>query len=128
MSELRDLVLNAHGGIARWRKLKTIEGGMSITGAFWARKGWSDATHCSEKVFHIGSDGLISRLDYSATVTGGIPIAHYSSDYRDFDGIKLATGRRAYRRNPDGTALTNFTAVAIDRRHPPLVRRGPGRN
>jgi hypothetical protein len=42
MSELRDLVLDAHGGIARWRKLKRIEGDMSITGALWARKGWSD--------------------------------------------------------------------------------------
>ncbi len=232
MSELRDLVLDAHGGIARWRKLKTIEGDMSITGALWARRGWSDvlrdvhvtadvwgqmvsyqpftdpgmrsvyrpdyaavetsdgklirdrrnpraafdghsvetkwddldlayfsgyaiwnylnspflfllpgveteeiepwdehgeqrrrlkvtfpdsiATHCSEQVFHIGSDGLISRLDYSAAVTGGVPIAHYSSDYRDFDGIKIATRRRAYRRNPDGTALVNFIAVAID--------------
>jgi hypothetical protein len=232
MSELRDLVLDAHGGIARWRKLKTIEGDMSITGALWARKGWSDvlrdvhvtadvcgqtvsyqpftdpgmrsvyrqnyaavetldgklikdrrnpraafdghtvetkwddldlayfsgyaiwnylnspfffllpgveteeiepwdehgeqrrrlkvtfpdsiATHCSEQVFHIGGAGLISRLDYSATVTGGVPTAHYSSDYRDFDGIKIATRRRAYRRNPDGTALANFIAVAID--------------
>jgi hypothetical protein len=232
MSELRDLVLDAHGGIARWRKLKTIAGDMSITGALWARKGWSDAlrdvhvtidvwsqtvsyhpftgpgvrsvyrpdyaavetsdgqlikerrnpraafashtmetkwdeldlayfsgyaiwnyltspflfllpgfeteeialweehgeqrrrlkvtfpdsvaTHCAEQVFHIGSDGLISRLDYSATVTGGIPTAHYASDYRDFDGIKIATRRRAYRRNPDGAALTNFIAVAID--------------
>jgi hypothetical protein len=232
MSELRDLVLDAHGGIARWKRLKTIEGEMSITGALWARKGWSDvlkhvhvtagvsnqtvsyrpftdpgmrsvyrpdytatealdgelikerrnpraafdghsvetgwddlhlayfsgyaiwnylntpflfllpgfraeeiepwdehgerrrrlkvtfpdsiATHCSEQVFHIGSDGLISRLDYSATVTGGIPTAHYTSDYRDFDGIKIATKRRAYRRNLDGTAVANFVAVAID--------------
>src|SRR5713226_2108102 len=74
----------------------------------------SIATHCSEQVFHIGSDGLISRMDYSAAVTGGVPTAHYSSDYRDFDGIKIATRRRAYRRNPDGTAHTNFIAVAID--------------
>jgi hypothetical protein len=57
---------------------------------------------------------LISRLDYSAAVTGGVPTAHYSSDYRDFGGFKIATRRRAYRRNPDGTALTNFIAVAID--------------
>ena len=63
---------------------------------------------------NVGSDGLISRMDYSAAVTGGVPIAHYSSDYRDFDGIKIATRRCAYRRNPDGTALVNFIAVAID--------------
>ena len=40
MSELRDLVIDAHGGIARWNKVKTIEGDMSITGGLWARKGW----------------------------------------------------------------------------------------
>jgi hypothetical protein len=43
MSELRDLVIDAHGGIERWNKVKTIEGDMSITGAMWVRKGWPDA-------------------------------------------------------------------------------------
>jgi hypothetical protein len=42
MSELRDLVIDAHGGIARWNKVKTIDGDMSITGGLWARKGWPD--------------------------------------------------------------------------------------
>ena len=42
MSELRDLVIDAHGGIERWNKVKTIEGDMSITGGLWARKGWPD--------------------------------------------------------------------------------------
>jgi hypothetical protein len=74
----------------------------------------SVATHCSEQVFHIDGKGLISRLDYSAMVTGGLPTAHYTSDYRDFDGIKIATRRRAYRRKPDGSAMTEMVAVAID--------------
>ena len=43
MSELRDLVIDAHGGIARWNKVKTVDGDMSITGGLWARKGWPDA-------------------------------------------------------------------------------------
>jgi hypothetical protein len=43
MSELRDLVIDAHGGIARWSKVKTVDGDMSITGGLWARKGWPDA-------------------------------------------------------------------------------------
>ena len=231
MSDLRDLVLDAHG-IERWKKVKTIEGDMSITGLLWARKGWTDvlkdvrvtadarsqqlsynpftdrglrsvyrpyhvavetsdgktvrdrrnpraafeghtpetgwddlhlayfsgyamwnylntpflfllpgvrteeielwdehgeqrrrlkvtfpdslATHSSEQVFHINGEGLISRLDYFAMVTGGVPTAHYTSDYRDFDGIKIATRRRAYRRKPDGSAMTEMVAVAID--------------
>ena len=232
MSELRDLVLDAHGGIARWRKLKTIEGDMSITGALWARKGWSDvlrdvhvtadvwgqmvsyqpftdpgmrsvyrpdytavetsdgklikerrnpraafdghsvetkwdeldlayfsgyamwnylntpfvfglpgfkaeeierwdeygetrrrlrvifpdyiATHCAEQIFHVNGEGLICRIDYSAPVAGGAPTAHYIYDYKDFSGIKIATKRRALRRNADGTAIPDPVFVAID--------------
>jgi hypothetical protein len=43
MSELRDFVIDAHGGIARWNDVKTIEGDMSISGVLWALKGWPDA-------------------------------------------------------------------------------------
>jgi hypothetical protein len=232
MSELRDLVINAHGGIDHWNKLRTVDGDMSITGLIWARKGWPDAlkavrvtidtkaqltryrpftepdrlsicrpdhttiatldgkvleerhhprsafedhksetkwdalnlayfsgyaiwnylttpfifalpgfkteeieswdeqgeqcrrlrvtfpesiaTHCPEQIFHVGGDGLITRMDYSAQVMGSVPTAHYMSDYKDFGGIKLATKRRAYRRNPDGTAAREVVAVAID--------------
>jgi hypothetical protein len=32
MSELRNLVIEAHGGIARWRKFKTIEGAGCVFG------------------------------------------------------------------------------------------------
>lgn len=74
----------------------------------------SIATHGTEQVFHISRDNLISRVDYSAVVTGGVPTAHIMTDYRDFDGIRIATRRRAYRRNPDGTADPSLVAVAID--------------
>jgi hypothetical protein len=33
MSELREPVFEAHGGIERWNIVKTIDGNMSITGA-----------------------------------------------------------------------------------------------
>ena len=42
MSKLRDLVIDAHGGIERWKSVQTIEGDMSITGGMWAMKGWPD--------------------------------------------------------------------------------------
>jgi len=42
MSELRDLVIDAHGGIDRWNKVNALHGDMSITGLLWARKGWPD--------------------------------------------------------------------------------------
>jgi hypothetical protein len=232
MSELRDLVIDAHGGIERWNKVKTIEGDMSITGGLWARKGWPTAlknvhvtaaarkqwisyqpftgegmrsswtpdntaietldgkpvkdrknpraafdghtvetpwddlhlayfsgyamwnylntpfifalpgfrteeieswdengerrrrlkvdfpdhvaTHCSQQIFHVDGEGLIRRMDYSAPVAGGAPTAHYLDDHRDFLGIKVATRRRALRRNADGTAIPDPVFVAID--------------
>ena len=74
----------------------------------------SVATHCPVQVFYVGGDGLVSRLDYSANVTGAIPMAHYISEYRDFDGVRIATQRRAYRRNEDGTPMANGLVVSID--------------
>ena len=74
----------------------------------------SIATHSPEQVFYIGGDGLIARLDYVTNVIGGIPTAHYTSEYRDFDGIKVPTRRRAYRRNADGTPMADGPGVAID--------------
>jgi hypothetical protein len=232
MNELRDLIIDAHGGIARWNEVKTIDADMSITGGLWARKGWPDvlkavhvtaaagkqwisyrpftgegmrsswspdhtiietldgkpvkdrrnprasfdghavetpwddlhlayfsgyamwnylntpfifalpgfhaeeiapwdedgeqrrrlrvvfpdhfATHCPEQIFHVNSEGLICRMDYSAPVAGGAPTAHYLSDHRDFAGIKVATKRRALRRDADGNAVPNPVFVAID--------------
>ncbi|BAM87457.1 conserved hypothetical protein [Bradyrhizobium oligotrophicum S58] len=74
----------------------------------------SIATHSREKVFHVDDNGLIARLDYFADVSGGVPSAHYTSDYRDFEGIKIATRRRAYLRHADGTPIRDMIAVAID--------------
>ncbi|MGY3591449.1 hypothetical protein ACVIGB_008972 [Bradyrhizobium sp. USDA 4341] len=232
MRELRDLVIDAHGGIERWNNVKAIEGDMSISGGLWTRKGWPVAlknvrvtaaagkqwisyhpflgegmrsswtpdhtvietldgksvkdrknpraafdghtvetrwdelhlayfsgyamwnylntpfifalpgfraeeiepwdengetrrrlkvtfpdhiaTHCAEQVFHVNGEGLICRMDYSAAVAGGVPTAHYLDDHRDFSGIKVATKRRAVRRNADGTAIPDPVFVAID--------------
>ena len=229
MSELRDLVIDAHGGIERWNKVKIIEGDVSITGVMWAQKGWPDtlkdvhvtadpktqwvgyrpfigegmrssctpdhsiietldgtpikdrknpraafdgqtlwddlnlayfsgyaiwnylttpfifalpgfeteeiepwrdngeerrrlrvvfperiATHCPEQIFHVDGQGLICRMDYSAPVAGGAPVAHYLHGYKDFSGIKVATKRRALRRRADGTAIPDPVLVAID--------------
>ena len=74
----------------------------------------SIATHSREQVFYVGDNHLIARLDYIADVSGGIPAAHYLSDYKDFGGIKFATKRRAYPRNPDNTPDLDRLLVAID--------------
>jgi hypothetical protein len=41
MSDLLNLVLEAHGGLKRWNELTRFEGNMSVRGALWARKGWA---------------------------------------------------------------------------------------
>ncbi len=74
----------------------------------------SVATHSPEQVFYIDDRGLIARLDYSADISGGVPSAHYPSDYRDFEGIMIPTRRRAYLRNIDGTPIQDGAVVAID--------------
>jgi hypothetical protein len=60
MSELRDLVISAHGGIERWNKVNAIEGDMSITGALWARKGWPDVL----KHVHVIADARAQWISY----------------------------------------------------------------
>jgi hypothetical protein len=60
MSELRDLVISAHGGIERWNEVKAIEGDMSITGALWARKGWPDVL----KNVHVIADAKSQWISY----------------------------------------------------------------
>jgi hypothetical protein len=232
MNNLRDLVIEAHGGHKRWKRFRTIEAEMSITGMLWIRKGWPDAlknvrvtadtqmqqlsyrpftgeglrslyrpdevaienlegvqvksrknpraafeghkaetgwddlhlayfsgyamwnylntpflfllpditteeltpieengerrrrlkvtfsptvaTHGPEQIFYIDDSGLIARLDYSAEVTCSGPAVHYTSGYREFDGIKFPTRRRAFVRSADGSANTGAAAVAID--------------
>ncbi len=60
MSKLRDLVIDAHGGIERWNKVKAIEGDMSIIGALCARKGWPDAL----KDVHVIADARSQWISY----------------------------------------------------------------
>jgi hypothetical protein len=74
----------------------------------------SIATHCPEQVFHVDRDNLIARVDYFSQITGGVAAAHYLTDYKDFAGIRFAIKRRAYPRNPDGTANFDRVLVAID--------------
>jgi len=67
MSELRDLVIDAHGGIERPSKVKTIDGDMSIAGALWARKGWPDAL----KAAHVTADTRSQWISYRRLISGG---------------------------------------------------------
>src|SRR5882724_5052716 len=68
MSELRDLVIDAHGSIERWNKVKTIAGDMSITGALWTRKGWPDAL----KQVHVTADARDQWISYRPFLGDGL--------------------------------------------------------
>jgi hypothetical protein len=56
------------------------------------------ATHCESQVFYIGDDLLVRRHDYKVDVAGGLPAAHYVSDYAEANGIRFPTKRRAFSR------------------------------
>lgn len=52
-------------------------------------------THSRIQTFHFDQQSLLGRLDYTAEPVGSwARAAHLCADYRDFDGVRLATRRR----------------------------------
>jgi hypothetical protein len=73
------------------------------------------ASHCKEQTFYFDADGLIRRHDYIAEVLGSSgPAAHYSSEHREFDGIKVPTKRRVYLIGENGSVMEEPLIVSID--------------
>lgn len=61
-------------------------------------------THNSVQTLHFGAeDFLLRRHDYSPDLLGNPLTAHYTTDYRTFDGFAFPTRRFVRRRQPDGT-------------------------
>ena len=42
MDELLSAVLDAHGGLDNWQRVRTLRAGFSRGGPFWAARGWPD--------------------------------------------------------------------------------------
>ena len=74
----------------------------------------SIASHSRVQVTHFGPDGLMRRHDYSVDVMGGATGANYTSDYRDFQGIKVPTKRRVYAYDENMRKVPEPTLVTID--------------
>jgi hypothetical protein len=72
------------------------------------------AAPCRQQTYYFDDDGYLRRLDYVVDILGGWAAVHYSSDYREFDGITLPTRRQVYARNPDGSAARGSPSLAID--------------
>ncbi|TGL79182.1 hypothetical protein [Leptospira yasudae] len=54
-------------------------------------------THCRKQSYYFNEEGLLTRNDYTADVIGPWAIgAHLTTDYREVDGIPVATRRNVF--------------------------------
>lgn len=82
------------------------------------------ATHNPGQVFYFDSLGMQRRIAYVAEVNGSTLVGHYTSRYKTFDGLLVATRRRVFRRNPDNSVTLNLPSITLDIRDVELVRPG----
>jgi hypothetical protein len=75
------------------------------------------ASHSTQQAFYFDPAGLLRRHDYQVEVAGHFPAAHYVSDYQDVSGFLVATRRRVFPRQPDGTPARDTVTIAIDLEH-----------
>jgi hypothetical protein len=81
------------------------------------------ATHNPEQVFYFDSEGLQRRMDYIVEINGSTLVGHYTSRYKNFDGLQIASRRRVFRRNPDNTVNLNLPSITLDIRDVELIHR-----
>jgi hypothetical protein len=74
----------------------------------------SVATHNPEQIFYFDSQGLQRRMDYVVEINGSTLVGHYTSRYKSFGGLQVATRRRVFRRNPDNTVNLNLPSITLD--------------
>jgi hypothetical protein len=72
------------------------------------------ASHTKTQVTHFGPDGLMRRHDYTVDILGGNRGANYSTDYEDFQGIKMPTTRRIYAYDDAMRKVAEPLLVALD--------------
>jgi hypothetical protein len=83
----------------------------------------SIATHNPQQFFYFDSQGLQRRMDYIVEINGSTLVGHYTSRYKNFDGLEVATRRRVFRRNPDNTVNLNLPSITLDIHDVELIRR-----
>jgi hypothetical protein len=81
----------------------------------------SIATHSPHQVFYFDSFGEQRRMDYVTEVNGSTRVGQYSSRHATFDGLRLPTRRRVFRRNPDDTVNLNMPAITLDIHHVDVI-------
>ncbi|MEJ0066587.1 MAG: hypothetical protein WDM85_15225 [Caulobacteraceae bacterium] len=53
-------------------------------------------SHSKTQITHFGADGLMRRHDYTVDILGGATGANYTSNYKDFQGLRMPGTRRVY--------------------------------
>lgn len=71
-------------------------------------------SHTKTQITRFGPDGMMRRHDYTVDILGGAQGANYSSDYRDFQGIKMPTKRRIYAYDKEMRKIPDPLLVSID--------------
>jgi hypothetical protein len=72
------------------------------------------ANHNADQVFYYDDAFMQRRMDYSPDVTGNPPVAHYTHDYKTFDGFVFPTRRAVYLHDASGVANKGFAPITID--------------
>jgi hypothetical protein len=97
MNELLTKVLDAHGGLKRWRSYNKVEATIVSGGGFFPLKG-------------VLQDANPRRVN----IAGGFPAAQLMLEYTEANGIRLPSKRRAYTRGPDRRPILDMLMVSID--------------
>jgi hypothetical protein len=71
-------------------------------------------SHSKTQITYFGPDGLMRRHDYTVDILDGATGANYSTNYRDFQGIKMPTTRRIYAYDEAMQKVSDPLLVAID--------------
>ncbi len=104
---LRARILDAHGGLDRWRTFSRITAKVVSGGFLWAMKGID--IDAAPRI--MTSD---FRRQWTRDVAGKLRAAHLISDYVDIRGLRLPTSRRDFMRNHDGALQRDKMPVSVD--------------
>jgi hypothetical protein len=71
-------------------------------------------SHSSVQKFYFGSDYFLRRHDYTFDIGGGGNVANYAHELKSFDGIVVATKRRAYLCDDNSNVLRDRLLIWLD--------------
>src|ERR1700687_3026094 len=75
MSDLLELAMNAHGGLDRWREIKTLDLRMSLTGSLFRIKGYPEGV--PNVLIHVATQRIAVA---TSTWTGVGTVGHFIPD------------------------------------------------